>query len=225
MRTLASGSLRPYRLSGSGRRHLAMRRARVTKTVGSPRSLVPTSPSASRWSPRSTWAVKRRSSSSPEPSRVKASCRSPDQSRRTAKAMPPWSRISSTRPATVTRSPERAAGGSPGWAARIAARVCVRRASTGYGSTPAARSRSSFRRRTRTCSGRPASSSAAAPAPASPPVTKPSSDSDGRPAVDDGLAMPRARPRRHSWPRLGTATKPSAMPAASPMRARAPASA
>src|SRR3954470_9353968 len=63
-----------------------------------------------------------------------------------------------TRPATDTVSPVAVSGASPGCRSRTSARVAVRGTPSGYGSTPASRSRSSFSRRTRVCSGSPAPS-------------------------------------------------------------------
>src|SRR3954452_1279897 len=63
-----------------------------------------------------------------------------------------------TRPATDTVSPVAVSGASPGCRSRTSARVAVRGTPSGYGSTPASRSRSSFSRRTRVCSGSPAAS-------------------------------------------------------------------
>src|SRR3954453_2363202 len=63
-----------------------------------------------------------------------------------------------TRPATDTVSPVAVSGASPGCRSRTSAMVAVRGTPSGYGSTPASRSRSSFSRRTRVCSGSPAPS-------------------------------------------------------------------
>ena len=83
-------------------------------------------------------------------------------------------------------SPVRVSGGRSGWAARTCARVVVRPTSTGNGSTPASRSRSSLARRTRICSG------------------SSSSDGPGGSSLTEGQPTGRADGDRR-WNGMGTA--------------------
>ena len=205
-RTSTSGSASPRCLSGSGCRHLAVSVQASAATVTSPRRVVITSPDTPTWSPRST--VDFHSATDPSPSRSAQiiTCRSPDQSRRVANHSRPWSRSSTTRPATATVPPVRVSGASPPWADRTDPQVWVRANPGGYGSTPRARSASSFARRTRVCSGTAARAGSAGS----------SAGGTGGAGGSGSTSGGACSPRRSRVRRLGTTTKPSAMAEATP---------
>jgi hypothetical protein len=92
--------------------------------------------------------------------------RSPVQSRSVAKQTPPWSRISTMRPATATISPVRVSGGSASCRIVTATVLSVRGKLAGYGSPPASTSRSRLPSRMRACSQRSGSSSTVLSSPA-----------------------------------------------------------
>ena len=123
MRARASGSVRPLCFSGSGRRDFAESIHEVAETDSSPLRLVITSPVMDTKSPMSTMCFHWVSAASPTSARDSITCRSPDPSRSVAKQSLPPSRLSITRPTTLTVVPVRVSAARSGNCARTSASV------------------------------------------------------------------------------------------------------
>ncbi len=149
-RILSSGSLRPWYFSGGGAIAFASRVNAVTRSEGSPRRVTVGTPSAPTMSPGSRSAIHRRNGSSPRSSTRANSWRSPEASERSRKALFPWARTDTRRPAIRNLAPS---ADVPGASGRHASTTCWDGTrpgyDQGYGSTPAARRRAAFSRRSR----------------------------------------------------------------------------
>src|SRR5215216_7214723 len=146
-RERTSTSVRPFHLSGRGRRALPSRNTSVALTDSSPLRVLMTGP----WTP--THSPTSRSSTTSNWSAPRAPTASMTWSswpswRRVQKARRPMARLSTIRPATRTTSPD-SSPESSAWSQprRTSARVWVRRKPTGKASMPAPRSRASLTRR------------------------------------------------------------------------------
>src|SRR5215211_7048312 len=146
-RERTSTSVRPFHLSGRGRRALPSRNTSVALTDSSPRRVLSTGPWAPTQSPTSRSSTTS-NCSAPRASTVSMTWSSWPSWRRVQKARRPMARLSTIRPATLTTLPDSWPASSPSsQPRRTSSRVWLRRKPTGKASIPAARSRASLTRR------------------------------------------------------------------------------
>src|SRR5829696_7285248 len=146
-----STSAKPWCFSGGGRSDLASNVKSSSLRESSPRRVRKTVPSAPIRSPRSSCSS-RAIRSSPSTSTRACSWIRPERSTTSRNAALPWPRRAASRPAIRARTSVSAPGGRSSCGAFTSAIGCTPGNACGNGSTPAARSSSSLRRRSiRTC--------------------------------------------------------------------------